>query len=348
MSKNQAQAEKITMTPDQLMTALTFALKYNHNMLITGAPGVGKSDIVTQATKALGYKLIISHPVVSDPTDYKGLPFPTKGENGTDKAEFLPFGELLELVNATEETVFFLDDLGQAPASVQAAAMQLLLARRINGHVVSDKVRFIAATNRRQDKAGVQGILEPVKSRFSAIVELKVEYGDWKKWALQNNMPFDLVSFINYRNDLLHDFQPSSDIVGSPCPRTWHFVGKMLNDGIPDVVEHQMIAGAVGDGPAAEFIAFRKIYQSLPNPDAIIMNPDSVDVPDDPATRFALCGALAGRASTTNLANVIKYTDRMGAEFSTMVLKDSFARDRSLATAKAFHEWCAANKNVIM
>ena len=66
----------------------------------------------------------------------------------------------------------FLDDLGQAPMSVQAAAMQLILARRINGFKISDKVIFMAATNRREDKAGVTGILEPVKSRFAWIVEL--------------------------------------------------------------------------------------------------------------------------------------------------------------------------------
>ena len=90
------------------------------------------------------------------------MPFVTDGQ-----AEFLPFGDLRALIQADKDTVFFLDDLGQAPPTVQAAAMQLILARRINGHHVSDSVTFIAATNRKQDKAGVSGILEPVKSRFA-------------------------------------------------------------------------------------------------------------------------------------------------------------------------------------
>ena len=57
-------------------------------------------------------------------------------------AYFLPYGELHEILHAQEETIFFLDDLGQATPAVQAACMQLILARRINGHIVSDKVTF--------------------------------------------------------------------------------------------------------------------------------------------------------------------------------------------------------------
>ena len=113
-------------------------------MLITGAPGTGKSDIVDQATREAGAELIISHPVTSDPTDFKGLGALVDGE-----AKFLPFDQLKDLITATRPTVFFLDDLGQAPPAVQAAAMQLILARRVNGHKVSDAVTFIAATNRK-------------------------------------------------------------------------------------------------------------------------------------------------------------------------------------------------------
>ncbi len=124
------------------------------------------------------------HPVVSDPTDFKGLP----GIIG-DKAEFLPFGDLRQMIEADKPTIVFLDDLGQAPAVVQAACMQLLLARQINGKKISGHIVFIAATNRREDRAGVTGILEPVKSRFKTILDLEVSADEWTEWAFKNNMP---------------------------------------------------------------------------------------------------------------------------------------------------------------
>jgi len=58
-------------------------------VLIKGAPGIGKSDIMAQVAQEVNADLIIMHPVVSDPTDYKGLPGIVEGQ-----AEFLPYGEL--------------------------------------------------------------------------------------------------------------------------------------------------------------------------------------------------------------------------------------------------------------
>ena len=128
------------MRPSAVSALLAQAIAHREPVMLVGAPGVGKSDLVGQAADAAGAALIVSHPVVSDPTDYKGLPYATNG-----RADFLPFAELRAAVEAVEDTVFFLDDLGQAPPAVQAAAVQLLLARRVNGHRVADCVTFLAA-----------------------------------------------------------------------------------------------------------------------------------------------------------------------------------------------------------
>ena len=104
-------------------------------LLVTGAPGIGKSDVLAQAATRANAHLILSHPAVSDPTDVKGLPWVAADAK---HATFLPFGELDRALNATEPTVWFLDDLGQATPAVQASYMQLLLARRVNGHALPD------------------------------------------------------------------------------------------------------------------------------------------------------------------------------------------------------------------
>ena len=239
-----------------------------------------------------------------DPTDFKGLPFAaTDGET----ANFLPFGDLKELIDAKEETVFFLDDLGQAPASVQAACMQLILARRINGHVVSDKVTFLAATNRREDKAAVQGILEPVKSRFCSIIELIPDVNEWRKWALAAALPIELIAFIGFRPNLIDGFKATQDLVNTPSPRTIHNVGKLMAAGTPKDLEFALFSGSAGEGFSTEFLAFLRIYRNLPNPDLVLMNPQQAEIPTDPATLYALCGALAARASDQNFNRLIEY-----------------------------------------
>src|ERR1700722_13224295 len=114
------------MRPAKLTKDLVYAIKNNYPVLLKGRSAIGKTSIGTAAAKIVGADLILSHPIVNDPTDYKGLPFPRK--DGLS-ADFLPYGDLKKLLNAKKKTVFFIDDLGQASTSVQAACMQLILAR---------------------------------------------------------------------------------------------------------------------------------------------------------------------------------------------------------------------------
>src|SRR5208282_983947 len=106
------------MKASLLAKTLEKTIPAHEPVLIKGAPGVGKTDITHQICGLVDADLVVEHPVVSDPTDYKGLPFAMPG---TDSATFLPFGELKRLIEADRLTVCFIDDLGQAPAAVQAA-----------------------------------------------------------------------------------------------------------------------------------------------------------------------------------------------------------------------------------
>jgi len=333
------------MRATQLLETLKFAIENKFPVLIKGSPGLGKTSLAIQACAETDTELIISHPVVSDPTDFKGLPFPVK--DGTE-ATFLPFGDLLQLIKAEKPTVFFLDDLGQAPASVQAACMQLLLARRVNGHLVSEHVIFLAATNRRQDKAAVQGILEPVKSRFASIVELEVNIDDWVKWAIENDMPTELIAFIRFRPNLLHDFKPTADIINTPNPRTVAYVGTMMNRGIPKDSEYEIIAGAAGEGFAAEFLGFLKVYKELPDIDKLIANPDEAEVPVEPSTLYAVCGALSAKATKKNFSNVVKFTERLPGEFQVLLIRDAIRRTKALANTQTFSQWAIDHADVVL
>lgn len=324
------------MSPSELADFLQFAIKNKFPVLIKGKPAVGKTSIMKQACKLAGADLYISHPVVSDPTDYKGLPFPDKDGKS---AHFLPYGDLNILIHATKPTVFFLDDLGQASAMVQASAMQLILGRRINGHKVSDHVVFMSATNRREDKAGVNGILEPVKSRFASIVELTVDTEDWITWAKSSKMPYELVAFAKWRPSLLDDFKPSKDLTNSPSPRTYEAIGNMMNAGIPKNLEFEVFKGAVGEGCATELLSFLTLVRDLPSLDDILANPDSMAVPIEAHLQYAIMTGLAYKADKTNFANSFKYMERMPAEMRFAFMKEISSTKNELTNSKVWTNW---------
>lgn len=336
--------EEISVSPKQLEKILSKTIESKSPILITGAPGVGKTSIVRSVCESLDCELILSHPVVSDPTDYKGLPFMKDGE-----AHFMPFSDLNRLIHATRPTCFFLDDLGQATPAVQAATMQLLLSRQINGFKISDHVTFIAATNRKKDRAGVTGLLEPVKSRFSTIINLDVDVNDWVQWALKNNLPIELIAFIRFRPNLLHEFKPSTDLRNSPSPRTVENIAKHMQMGHDEDVEFAVYSGAAGDAFATELMAFLKIFRRLPDPDAVLMSPSIyTHNPEEPAVTFALNGAIVKRASANNMNRVIEYSERLPKEFQVMLIRDAVNTNINVTNSQAYIKWCADNTDVLL
>lgn len=333
------------MKPSELMSLLKVTIPAKLPVLIKSAPGTGKTDIIYQMCDVLNTNLHVEHPVVSDPTDFKGMPYATPDGNAT----FLPFGNLKKLINTDIPTVCFLDDLGQASVAVQAAAMQLILSRRINGFMVSDQVTFIAATNRHSDRSGVTGILEAVKSRFTTIVELTTDLNDWTKWALSNNVPTDLINFIRFRPEFLQNFKPTNEITNSPSPRTIVHVGKLMNAGIPQTLEYDVFKGAAGEGLAAELVGFLKVCRNIPNPDTILMQPATAPVPDNsqPSELYAICGALARRATEYNAERLITYANRLPDEFSVLLVNDAQALCPKMTNCRAYIDWSIAHNDIL-
>jgi hypothetical protein len=334
--------------PSQLAQLLKFNIENRFPTMVVGPPGVGKTQIVKQGVAKLtaegkDHDFLIRHPVVDDPVDYKGLPNVQDG-----KAKFLPFGDLEALINPPKPLVVLLDDLGTANASVQAAAMQLILERRINNHKISDNVIFIAATNRHTDRAGVSGILEPVKSRFYTIVELQVSVKEWIEWAMLEDMPSELIAFVRFRPNFLEDeFVPSKEIKNSPCPRTLAHVGEMMMAGLPKELERPVFEGAAGEAFASEFERFLLVARELPSPEEIFHNPRKAKVPTEISSQYALCGALAHAVEAKTFGAMNAYIERLPEELQVMTIRDVITRKSNLTVTPDFKEWIAKNARLL-
>jgi hypothetical protein len=122
----------------------------------------------------------------------------------------------------------------------------------------------------------------------------------------------------------------------------------MMQAGISGDLEYEMFSGAAGEGFAAEFMGFLKIYQDLPDIKKLIADPDKAVVPSEPSMLFAICGALSARADKKNYANIIRYTDRLPAEFQVLLIKDSIKRNKALANTPEFSQWAVKHSDVIL
>jgi len=329
------------MKSSEIIKRIATLMRHRKPFLLTGSPGLGKTDCIVEAAKQAGLRCIISHPVVSDPTDYKGMPAIVDGT-----AHFLPFGDLNQLIEADKPTLFFLDDIGQAPTSVQAALMQLILCRKVNGHAISEHVTFAAATNRRSDKAGVGTFITPLLDRFDQIYELEFDSNDWVGWALQNGQPEPLIGFARWRPSLISDFkQPKDDLSKCPTPRSVAKLGDLINIGLDDFDTYK---SACGEGFATEFAAFRKTRDHMPDIDGVLKDPDGSDLPTRPDVLYATAAALAFRVTAGNFGNVLKYSERMSPEFRVMLVRDCIAKSKALESSPALTKWLINNQSVIL
>jgi hypothetical protein len=192
---------------------------------------------------------------------------------------------------------------------VQAAKMQLLLARRIGEHKLPDNVTFLAATNRRKDNAGVSGILDPLMDRFATHVELVADIQEWTSWALTHGVPAELVAFLRFRPDLLSAQKAAGDISKSPSPRSWNFVARTMGV-VPKDLELISYAGSVGEGAAKELMAFLGIYRELPSPTRFSLRP--MQPRFQPLRRRFTRSARRWRCTRkSNLARVLVYVNRL-------------------------------------
>lgn len=306
---------------------------------IEGSPGGGKTTIVHEVATELGIPCIERHMPTMLVEDF-GILFP----DSTDKLNYKLPDWFPVKGQAPEAGILLFDDRNQAGPDLQKVLANICQARTLHGVPMPDGWMVISTGNRQADRAGANRVLSHLRNR-ETVIELETHLDDWTSWAIQAGVKPEVISFIRFRPGLLHDFDPQRD--QNATPRSWvEGVSDVLGT-VPAEAEFECFKGAVGEGAAAEFVGFVRIFRKLPNPDAILLNPTTADVPRDPATLYALTGAIAQRATESNFERVCTYSERMPPEFSVLMVSIAARRNPDLANTQAFTKWSIAHQDVL-
>jgi hypothetical protein len=338
---------RVTLKPRQFSKLLEKTIPNHIPIMVSSAPGIGKTQICQQVAKKLDHKLITIWLSTADPTDAAGLPTIIDG-----KAQFVPFKHLVEIMDASKPTVVLLDDIGQSPQSVQAAFMNLINDRKVSNRKISKHITFLAATNRRQDKAAVNGVIEPLKSRFHTIVEMRPSVNDFVRWGVTNDLSPTLLAFCRYTDqDKLFNFDPTYDMTNSPSPRTIHHLSDLIKLNLPDDIKLSAYSGAVGQQLADSYIAFEEIVKDLPDFRPVLFDPTNATLPDNPAILYAMLSQVVRHVDADNFKNVKIYADRLTNnacdEFATYLMTDIFNKYDYLIETETAMDWRMEHRHVI-
>jgi hypothetical protein len=258
-------SESRTVTSAQAHKGLLKAFRARRPVFLWGPPGIGKSELVADITRELGGHMIDLRLAQMEPTDIRGIPYYNKDIGKMDWAAPVELPDA-ELASQYPIIVLFMDEMNSAAPSVQAAAYQLTLNRRIGKYVLPDNVVMIAAGNRESDKGVTYRMPTPLANRFIHL-EMAVDFKSWQDWAIRNGIHKDVVGYLTFAKQDLYDFDAKSASRAFATPRSWTFVSQLLEeDDVESDVLTNLIAGTVGEGLAVKFMAHRKIAGKLPNP----------------------------------------------------------------------------------
>jgi len=258
-----------TVTSTQARKSVLKAFKVQRPLFLWGPPGIGKSELVEGITNELGGLMIDLRLGQMEPTDIRGIPFYNKD---IGKMDWAPPVELPDEETASQYpiVVLFLDELNSAAPSVQSAAYQLILNRRIGKYALPKNVVMVAAGNRESDKGVTYRMPTPLANRFIH-QEMKVDFASYQNWAVMNGIHKDVVGYLSFAKQDLYDFDAKSASRAFATPRSWTFVSQLLDDeDSDDDTLTNLIAGTVGEGLAVKFMAHRKVAGRMPRPEDIL------------------------------------------------------------------------------
>ena len=310
---------------------------------IVGKPGGGKSSLARDIVSELNIdpeRITEFNPSLRDPVDIMGLP-----KTDGDHSSWLPPSEFWRIRDdgTDRPCALIIEEMSDAAVPMQNPLCRVVLDRFAGELKLHPKLHIIATGNRTEDKSGATRMTTKLGNRIQTLT-FDENLDDWCDWALDNDIAVEMVQFLRFRPNMLSDFDPNRAI--NPTPRSWAMANQ-VDGGLPSDLYFANIAGLVGEGAAAEYTGFKRIFENLPDIDGILMNPAKANVPDDMPVLFALTGALAHRVSKDNFDRVCEYINRIPAEFQVMCVLDSKKLKPEIVNTKAFVQWAVKNANVL-
>lgn len=321
-------------------------------VMLWGAPGIGKSQIVAQIAAKHQVPIIDIRLSQMEPSDLRGIPF--RVDNIVEWA--IPALLPCEKKHGVSG-ILFLDEITSAPPSVSAAAYQLILDRRLGEYQVPEGWAIFAAGNRQGDRGVTYAMPAPLANRFSHF-EVSVYLDDWVAWAYHNHIDERIIGFLRFRPELLFDFDPAHNPVAFPSPRSWEFSHRALQKFIdyPDLLLDSLQA-CVGDAAGIELHTFIMNLENMPDLDAITRG-EHVTPPHDTDLQYAVAAALVGRAirvkdkpeSTQIFGHILDFATRFRhREMGVMLVSDmQRAIGNDLFNVPAFNQWAQAIGGVML
>ncbi len=331
----------------ELEECLTEDLKAGLTPMVSSSPGMGKSDIIRTIADTFMLKVIDFRVSQCEPVDMQGYPGVTNGRMTFHIPEYFPI-EGDTIPDGYDGWLLFLDEFNSGNKQTEAAAYKLILDREVYKYKLHPRCLIAAAGNLTTDRAIVNTQSTATTSRLTHY-RMRVDHNVWVDWANSHKIDHRIISLIKFKPELLHRFDTSTSELTFPCPRTWEFASKVINNKPKvDLITKTRLAGTIGEGAAVELATYSEIYQNLPTIEQILSNPKSGwKVPKEPSEQYAVTTMLAHNCTNDNIEKIVTAINRLPVDFQVITFKDIYKRSPQLKGHSVIKQWVAKNSSII-
>jgi hypothetical protein len=290
-----------TITVNQIQEVLTI-FKGQHNVFFLSQPGIGKTMAVSAWAKSMNAELIVEVASLLDRLDLAGLPH-LEQYNELANIErvtvFAPNSKIAKLSkehnpNGGEVVVYF-NEFNAAPESVYPVLYRLLNERAIGNLTIRDNVHFVADGNPAQSQSAGRNLQEALKRRF-AVFSVETNFRAWAAWANENGIDGRVVSFLNYNQNHLNDFDPCKrHRLTYACPASWEKLSNVLNNILSvqsEGLQRASYAAVVGSEAGAQFSGYIANISKLPDLEKMLAEPDKCKLPEEADVLSLVIGCI--------------------------------------------------------
>ena len=316
--------------------------KNKRAMMVTGAPGGGKTALGKDVAASMGFSLqqtALMRPAFYTPVDCVGVPEIHDGVTRFAPPDFihkLTTGEILFLI---------VDELPDAPMSVQNIFCGMVYDYDVAGLKIHPDMCIFVTGNRVQDKSGAGRVSTKFANRvyqyeLAKSVKDFVDHGTAMQWDQ------DMLAFVSWQGEAAlygeDGFDPNSQLNASP--RQWEEVC-FIDKSLPAHIYLNQLKALIPQGIAETYLGFLRTIDELPPISEVMNNPETAPISEKIDVNYALTSRLIKAAdSVAAFQKLMKYMLRLPVEMQTLYVTNIAQRDTQILSTPEYVKWCTTNQ----
>ena len=240
-------------------------------VLLLGAPGIGKTQIMEQAARECGVALVAYTITHHTRQSAIGLPFISKKEYGGKEYSATEYtmseivASVYERMRATglKEGILFIDEINCVSETLAPAMLQFLQCKTFGNHEIPEGWVIVAAGNPPEYNKSVRDFDVVTLDRVKKIT-VEPDYRVWKEYAYKENIHPAILSYLELRNNCFYQMETTIDGKQFATPRGWEDLSRLMEvyaqldknitaEVVEQYIQHERIA--------KEFAEYYELYQ---------------------------------------------------------------------------------------